>query len=166
MIPGDRRRADDRPPPRAIVRSSFGAALALIGAVLLFLGWYGASGRSTIGEQMPYLASGSIPGAALLVAAAVVLAGESSQRAAERTHRLMVELHSLLVEDTPTSAVPASQNSDVADGFVVVPSGEHYHRPTCALVAGKAGAERVDSAALPGRRLVACPVCEPDQPAV
>ena len=173
-----RRLAPDQPPSRFAGRAWFGTALALAGAVLLFLGWYGVSGRASIGEQMPYLASGSIPGAALVVAAAVVLASESTQRATQRTDALVAELHTLLVveEEEEEAAVEAVEAAPVAtvvavvetsrepDAVVALPAGEYYHRAGCALVADKSGVEPLDAAAIDRRRLSACPVCEPDRP--
>ena len=172
MTMESRRLAPDQPPSRFAGRAWFGTALALAGAVLLFLGWYGVSGRASIGEQMPYLASGSIPGAALVVAAAVVLASESTQRATQRTDALVAELHTLLVEEeaaaleaAPVATVVAVvETSREPDAVVALPAGEYYHRAGCALVADKSGVEPVDAAAIDRRRLSACPVCEPDRP--
>ena len=172
MTMESRRLAPDQPPSRFAGRAWFGTALALAGAVLLFLGWYGVSGRASIGEQMPYLASGSIPGAALVVAAAVVLTSESTQRATQRTDALVAELHTLLVEEeaaaleaAPVATVVAVvETSREPDAVVALPAGEYYHRARCALVADKSGVEPVDAAAIDRRRLSACPVCEPDRP--
>jgi hypothetical protein len=155
----------DEPRPRFAGRGLFGAALALTGVVLLFLGWWGVSGQPTIGEQMPYLASGTIPGAALLIAAALVLTSESSQGHAQRTDALVAELHSLLVEETPaTPRVPTVGEHDEPGVVVALPAGEHYHRSGCALVIGKAGIEPLDADAIERRHLTACSVCEPDRP--
>lgn len=172
MTMESRRLAPDQPPSRFAGRAWFGTALALAGAVLLFLGWYGVSGRASIGEQMPYLASGSIPGAALVVAAAVVLASESTQRATQRTDALVAELHTLLVveEEAAVEAAPVAtvmavvETSREPDAVVALPAGEYYHRAGCALVADKSGVEPLDAAAIDRRRLSACPVCEPDRP--
>ena len=49
----------------------FGVIIAAAGATLLFLGWYGVSGESSVAEQVPYLASATIPGAALLIVGAM-----------------------------------------------------------------------------------------------
>lgn len=142
-----------------------GVALAVAGVVLLFLGWYGVSGAATVGEQLPYVASGSIPGAALVVAAAVILARESTQRGAERTDALIAELHALLVEEVPVAPrAPAPDASLEHDGRVAMSTSEHYHRADCVLVAGKSGVDAVDTEAVERRHLSACQVCEPDRP--
>jgi drug/metabolite transporter (DMT)-like permease len=148
-------------------RGWLGAGLALAGAVMLFLGWYGVSGAATVGEQLPFVASGSIPGAALVVAAAVVLSRESAQRANRRTDALVAELHALLVEEVPPEPTAAVATvGPVLDELVALPGSERYHRADCLLVAGKADVEPVDGTAVAERHLSACDVCEPDRPAV
>jgi len=137
-------------------------ALALVGVALSFLGWYGVSGRATIGEQVPYLASASIPGAALIVAAAVVLSAESAARATRRTDALIADLHAVLVDAVPIDA-EASATAPQDDTFVVPPGGEHFHRAGCALVVGKPAVELLDVDDVVRRRLSACPICEPDR---
>ena len=87
-----------------------------LGVILLVLGWYGVSGQSTVAQQLPYLASASIPGAALVVGGLVLAGAERVRGRAgtgsgtvnidEATARRIAELHSLLVE--PVSE-PASE---------------------------------------------------------
>jgi hypothetical protein len=152
----------DRSRPQGGGRGWLGTALALVGVALSFLGWYGVSGRATIGEQVPYLASASIPGAALIVAAAVVLTGESTLRASQRTDALITDLHALLVDATPLDADAAAVGAPLHDTLVVAPGGEHFHRGDCALVTGKPGIKILGANANDRWGLSACPVCEPD----
>jgi len=70
----------------------FGVIVAAAGAALLFLGWYGVSGESSVAEQVPYLASASIPGAALLIVGAVFAAREREGQTAERLMSTLYEL--------------------------------------------------------------------------
>jgi hypothetical protein len=139
--------------------------LALGGGVMLFLGWWGVSGAATTSEQLPYLASGSIPGAALVVAGAVLLARESTQRAARRTDDLIAELHALLVEEAPELPATPAAAVDRSDGLVALPASEHFHRSGCVLVTGKPDSESVSPEVIEHRQLTPCPVCEPDRPA-
>ncbi|HEV2635283.1 MAG TPA: hypothetical protein VGX23_09060 [Actinocrinis sp.] len=109
----------------ALVRRA-GWLTAGLGVVLLVLGWYGVSGQATVAQQVPYLASASIPGAALVIGGLVLAGaervrgrsggaggseagqGESGQRSGsgtgpagvvdEATVRRIAELHGLLVE--------------------------------------------------------------------
>jgi hypothetical protein len=148
---------------KALNRGPLGVVLAAAGAVMLFLGWYGVSGRPNLAEQMPYIASGTIPGAALVVAAAIVLMGGSTQRGTEQTSAMVADLHSLLVEEVPPDPdpVPAAEGSSpgISDGPVTVIGTKHYHRGDCALVAGKAEVVPVDQDTIDRDGLVPCPIC-------
>ncbi|GAA4925736.1 hypothetical protein ACFPM3_09900 [Streptomyces coeruleoprunus] len=123
------------------------------GAVLCVLGWYGVSGERFAERQLPYLASGTVPGAALIVAGAVLVAGR------ERPHgqvRGPAETDAGAPGEPDTVTVrPSSDEPPVR-----VAGGTLAHRPDCPLVAGKAGVVPVG-----GERLEPCPVCEPDGPA-
>jgi hypothetical protein len=124
------------------------------GAALCVLGWYGISGERYAERQIPYLASSTIPGAALIVAGAVLIARAENGMAAARID----ELYELLV------AAPETEGPDPAPGPVAVssdppvavPNGRMYHRPDCPLVGGKP-ALAADTAVL-----APCPVCEPE----
>ena len=71
-------------------------AAAAGGTVLMVLGWYGISGRVTLGEQLPYLASGTIPGAALWIVAAVLHTANRGRD--DATAARVAELHRLIIE--------------------------------------------------------------------
>ena len=58
------------------------------GAVLCVLGWYGVSGESVIEQQLPYLASATIPGAALIVAGVLLVAARPSHRTQSADQRI------------------------------------------------------------------------------
>lgn len=140
------------------------------GAVLCVLGWYGVSGERYVARQIPYLASATAPGVALIVAGAALVAGRGRGGPAgvdEETRRRVAELHALLTEAVQDPATPApSDEPHLRDGMpLAVPQGRTYHRPECALVTGKPEARPVDAAAVRERELRACPVCEPDLPA-
>ncbi|WP_345674337.1 hypothetical protein [Yinghuangia aomiensis] len=82
---------------RAAVRVYGGWFVALVGGLLCAIGWYGVSGEKYEARQIPYLASASIPGAALIIAGAVLIAARSRASDAELRQRV-AELHGLLVE--------------------------------------------------------------------
>ncbi|MFD0274345.1 hypothetical protein ACFVHB_10605 [Kitasatospora sp. NPDC127111] len=84
-----------------------GWLIAAAGAALCVLGWYGVSGESFAEQQIPYLASSTIPGAALIVAGVVLVALRPSDRTrgptgpseeADLTSRRVERLYALLVE--------------------------------------------------------------------
>ncbi|MFB7590535.1 hypothetical protein [Streptomyces sp. NPDC056169] len=131
--------------PRSRILLWGGVTAAAAGAVLCVLGWYGISGERFAERQLPYLASCTVPGAALIVAGAVLVA------AALLLPVRPPEPHPPEREETPP---PSSDGPRLR-----VPGGTLAHRPDCPLVAGKAEATEVGDAALDP-----CPVCEPWPP--
>jgi len=165
----------------ASVRPLVGWILALLGAVALFLGWWGVSGQALTAKQLPYLISGGLVGIALIVLAAVFLATEDWRRQMKRLDALehkIDELHHLLTTDvpiapgTPPATAPAPRAaarsnpavSVVGPVTLALPTGTVYHRAGCALIAGKAAAAPVDAAAVAERGLAPCRVCDPPAP--
>lgn len=151
------------------VREWPGWFAAAAGAVLCVLGWYGVSGESVVERQVPYLASATVPGAALLVAGAVLAAGRGARRS-ERADRAIEQLCALLVAEGGGAAEGSESTPDAGDSdggpaeptaALAVPQGTLYHRPDCPLVAGKPSAQPVDAAEALERALMPCPVCEP-----
>ncbi|GHH65651.1 hypothetical protein GCM10018781_18480 [Kitasatospora indigofera] len=131
------------------------------GALLCVLGWYGVSGERLPARQLPYLASATVPGAALIVAGAVLIAARQSGAGGDGTARRVDQLYSLLVgEPGPAGPQPGPPGPPLA-----LPDGTLYHRPDCPLVAGKTLAAPADAALVAERSLAPCPVCEPDPPA-
>lgn len=146
-----------------------GLAAIAAGAVLLVLGWWGASGEAVVALQLPYIASASIPGAALVVAGAVLVAGEPARRSAAASASMVTALTQLLTEAAseppPASAAAADAAGAGPEGgavvLVTVPGASHYHRASCVLVAGKAGVEPVDAGEIEASELLPCPICAP-----
>ncbi|MFJ5999988.1 hypothetical protein [Streptomyces sp. NPDC092370] len=136
------------------------AALAA-GAVLCVVGWYGVSGERYAERQLPYLASCTIPGAALLVAGAVLLAHGRGAIAAARVE----ELYGLLVAAGPDEREETGRAVlaplAVSGDLLMTPGGTLWHRADCPLVAGKAEAVPVDSTRVASGELGPCPICEP-----
>lgn len=164
-----------------------GWTLAAAGAVLCVLGWYGVSGEAFVEQQIPYLASATVPGAALIVAGIVLVAlrspgrppaappppapGDLTDRRVERLYTLLVEPDESDESDEPDEPGEPDRpdGSDgpatpTGTGPVALADGTLYHRPGCPLVSGKHGAEPVDAAAVRARGLTPCPICEPDGP--
>jgi hypothetical protein len=147
------------------MRPWVGWLLVLLGGVALFLGWYGVSGEALTAKQLPYLVSGGLTGVGLLVLGGFFIATDDIRRELTRVDDLQQkvdELHALFVtelaaEPTVDTGTPASSG----DGWVAVPNGVTFHRPDCALVAGKTEAAAVDPAVVPRRRLRPCRVCDP-----
>lgn len=130
------------------------------GAVLCVVGWYGVSGEPCAQRQLPYRASCTIPGAALIVAGAVLLTHGRNAPAAAR----MEELYGLLVAPEPADADESEQPTTplaTSRDLLMVPGGTLWHRADCPLVAGRREAVPVDSRTMVIGDLDPCPVCEP-----
>ncbi|MFF9487217.1 hypothetical protein [Streptomyces sp. NPDC014676] len=136
------------------------AALAA-GAVLCVIGWYGVSGERHTARQLPYLASCSIPGAALIVAGAVLLARGRDALAATRVEEPYGPQAAAGPAGTDDPGRPAGGPVAVSAETLMVPGGTLWHRADCPLVAGKAEAVPVDGKLIAGGELGPCPVCEP-----
>jgi hypothetical protein len=100
-----------------------GWLLAGVGVVLLILGWYGASGQAHVAQQIPYVASASLPGVALVISGAVLVGAERLRVAGGAdgaTAALVAELHELLTEPLPQgdddAAVATVARRDARDG--------------------------------------------------
>jgi hypothetical protein len=155
-------------------RPYVGWILLGLGALAIFFGWFGVSGQSLTAKQLPYLVSGGLAGLALIVVGSVFLASDNLHRHMSRLdglERKVDDLYRLLVlEPTPEpTPEPTSGPSSALDdraaadaaGLVALPAATTFHRPTCALVAGKVDAAPVDREAIAARALQPCPVCEP-----
>lgn len=154
------------PPPPTLARAArewSGWFVLAAGAVLSVLGWYGVAGESVIEQQLPYLASATIPGAAMIVAGAVLIAARPTHRPTPADPRIET-LYTLLVTDTDEPQ-PAPPQPDPPT-LLAIPGGTLYHRRDCPLVAGKPTAEPVNAAAIAERGLAPCPVCEPPRSAL
>lgn len=178
--PAPRRGAPRLPrlPREGTLRPVVGYGLAALGALALFLGWYGVSGTPVPAKQVPYLVSGGLTGVALVVLAAAVLAADDVRRRIGDLHRLeqrVETLYALLTEPVPAPLTPqplpgtgdpgpapperGDEQTDTA-GTVALPTGTSYHRPGCRLVTGKP-ARRVGPAEARRRELGPCRLCDP-----
>ena len=133
-------------PPRRIA-----AAVAGAGVLLCVLGWYQISGQPTVPQQLPYLASATIPGAALLVVG------------------LVLALRTPLTPGA-TRRSPAASTPVASVGRWRVPDGRYVHTADCPLLDGRTDlipvaedVSRPDDSAAPavstGRALTVCPLC-------
>jgi len=136
------------------------AALAA-GAALCVIGWYGVSGERYAERQLPYLASCTIPGAALIVAAAVLLTHGRGALSAARVEELYGLLVAAEADDVEESARAAAAPVAVSGDLLMVPGGTLWHRADCPLVAGKPEAVPVDAKLVANGELSPCPICEP-----
>lgn len=144
-----------------------GWVIAAVGVGLNVVGWYQISGQPTEAQQLPYLASATIPGAALIVAGAVLIAGRRNGQPGAGVRG---------TTDAAVGAVPRT-------GLWALPAGSYVHRGDCPLLDGKPEAFEVTgtAGARSGQRSDGgggsggggngsgadvptrpCPICEPD----
>lgn len=123
-----------------------GWVIAAVGVGMDVVGWYQISGQATEAQQLPYLASATIPGAALIVAGAVLVGAR--RRPGEGATR-----------DVRTAAAGLSGRRT---GLWALPDGSYLHRGDCPLLDGKPEAFEVAGGADGSGPNRACPVCEPD----
>lgn len=141
---------------RVVVGAPLGWAVTAAGAALLVVGWYGISGESVVAKQLPYLASATIPGAALLVAGLLLAARAPT---GERDRQLLADLHAALLTTEPAASEPSPAQTGADEGFWATARGQTYHRAGCPLT--RHGVSRITAADVRERGLEPCPVCEP-----
>src|SRR5262245_2984691 len=147
------------------LRTWLGVVVAAVGVVLLIVGWYKVSGEADVGRQMPYVVSACLPGAALLVAGAVLIAAERWRDSATRTDERVDALYALFTEPAEAARPEPVPADPAVDGHLVTVDGTtRYHRAACPLVAGKPGHD-VAATEVNDRNLEPCPVCDPPAPA-
>ncbi|WP_370085320.1 hypothetical protein [Streptacidiphilus sp. MAP12-16] len=101
------------------LRTHLGWICFATGALLCALGWYGVSGERYSARQIPYLASATAPGTALLVGGLVLLAARRGTAEPnpeqERMQRQIAVLYQLLTE---TDEAQAARQPTAAEGTV------------------------------------------------
>jgi hypothetical protein len=144
-----------------------GSVLLPTGLIVILLGWWGAAHTSYNFEQIPYLISGGMLGAAMTVAGGFLYFGYWLTRLVHEGRRERIELATLLssidariamLEVSPRSAVGGDGAVGAHAALVATATGTLVHRADCPLVVGKPGLRAVD----PSRKgLKACKVCQP-----
>ena len=163
-------------------RVTVGWLLIAVGAVAVFLGYWGVSSSLDTGKQLPYLVSGGIGGVFLLGLGTSLLFSSdlADARGQIRELRGMIEelesrlvgvvADDALVVEADAAATASSRRSTSSAGgvsgsnghrVVALPSGSTFHEPGCGVLAGKEGAQKVDARQISDRRLTPCRLCEP-----
>ena len=144
-----------------------------IGVLLCGLGWYGVSGELYAVRQIPYLASATAPGVALIVGGLVLLAARACAVEVtpeqEQLRLQVAALYGLLTEPMPDddTTAPDTTTPDTTTlepgALLAVPGGGTYHRSGCSLMDGRQDAERITPATAADRGLRPCPLCDPPE---
>lgn len=141
------------------------AVLLPLGLALIVLGWYGAAHTPYLFEQVPYLISGGLVGLGLVAGAGLLYLGSwvargsaAQQRAGEEMLEILREIRAELADrPAPRSAVNGA-NGHHGAAFVATARGSMWHRPDCAVVAGR---EDLRPVAADGEGLKPCALCQP-----
>ncbi|MFC1420710.1 hypothetical protein [Streptacidiphilus cavernicola] len=160
----------------AVLRERLGWICCATGVLLCALGWYGVSGERYAARQIPYLASATAPGTALIVGGTLLLAARRRNARpspeVDQMQRQLALLTHLLTEaaeaERAERAEQAGDNGgpDATDNLpwlLAVPGGRTYHRSDCLLVLGRQDPVRLLNGDAAVRGLRPCPLCEPPE---
>jgi hypothetical protein len=142
----------------------FGRILGLFFCVAGFtaigFGWNGSAKSAFVDVQFPYLISGGIGGAALvLLGIGLLLMAQIRDERIKLTDQLE-QLGSVVSRVTAFAGTGASANGRVVAGKST------YHRPDCRLVEGKRDLDYVSAEVAKLSGLSPCRVCDPADPDV
>ncbi len=127
------------------------------GFLLLVLGWNGAANLDYVQGQVPYLISGGMAGAALIVGGLVLAVIQELRRSTLAVTEKLEELTELLVQGGAAggpTAVPS-------DGSMVVAGRTSFHKSGCHLIDGRTDLQVMSATDASSRGLAPCRICEP-----
>lgn len=163
----------------AKLASYVAVGMVLVGFLLIYLSWDGASDLDRLQSQFPYLLSGGLVGIAF-IGAGVALFGvqELRQQGAEERARMGVLVEELsavsaavrergvevAVRQAVPSGVGAREPDDevwAAQDEVVVVGRSSYHDPSCHLVAARDDLDLMGRTQAEDLGLSPCRICKP-----
>jgi hypothetical protein len=153
-----------------------GSVMVPLGAILVILGWFGASHTGRLFEQIPYMISGGLFGLVLVIAGSFAYFGYWLARLVSderhQTNQLLEALERIEGHLANGSAAPSSPARGSAETparrplsstrpeFVATLTGSLYHRPDCLVVADRSAQDlRSVRAGAKGRS--PCRICLP-----
>jgi hypothetical protein len=137
-----------------------GALCIFGGAAAIYLGWYGAAHTRDVTDQIPYVVSGGLLGAALIVLGGSFYFSFYVARLHAATRRQAAALERVSERLDALAMLAAAREERPNGSVLVVAGGRRYHRPGCTLVAGK-DTTTLGVADAQDRGLEPCKVCEP-----
>lgn len=139
-----------------------GIGLAVLGFLLLFLGWNGAASYDRVPAQFPYLISGGLAGLSVIVLAGALLVINAQRQDRAAMLNSLAELREA-VERLSLGAAGAGAGANLsqalADGLVVAGPGS-FHRPDCKLLDGRGALPTVTVEAAQEQGLQPCRACD------
>ena len=144
-----------------------GIGLAVLGFLLLFLGWNGAASYDRVPAQIPYVISGGLVGLSVMVLAGAMLIVNAQRQDRSAMLNSLAELTEAVerlalssgTRSGGTAAGPSSLTQAMADGLVVA-GPRSYHRPDCKLLDGRGVLPTVTVEAAQERGLEPCRACD------
>lgn len=140
-----------------------GGVMVPLGALLILLGWYGASHTTREWEQTPYLISGAVFGLFLALAGGFCYFGYWLSRMLATEREMLDVLRSLVAPPATGTAAPEGAPLATVEGpaqstFVATRAGSMFHRLDCQVVADRSSSDlRVVEPGTPG--LAPCKLC-------
>lgn len=142
------------------------AVLLPLGLLIILLGWYGAAHSPYLWEQVPYLISGGLIGVAMVMGAGLLYFGSwvarstaAQQRATQDMAAVLQEIRDELAHRPAAGAGSSNGRARKAPAaFVATARGSMWHRPDCAVVAGR---EDLRAIGPDGDGLRPCALCDP-----
>lgn len=137
-----------------------GIVYCIAGFALIFLGWNGAASNDRVEAQLPYLVSGGVAGLGLVVLGSALIVAHSLRRDRVELRAAIDDLRRAVADGAVGAAAPVASSVAGSDDEVVA-GAESYHRPSCTVAAGQAGAHRMRASEAVAAGLEPCRVCNP-----
>ena len=142
-----------------------GIGVAVLGFLVIFLGWNGAASFNDLRQQFPYLISGGLAGLGFVTIGAALLIVENSRKERAELIAAVTEL-TRAVEgmSTPPGAHSAGSTWPLVVSVLsgqVVAGASSFHRPDCRLLEGRTGITAMEVEEAEAQGLAPCRVCEP-----
>lgn len=141
-----------------------GILLALVGFVLMFLGWNGAASYNFLPAQFPYLISGGLAGLALVVLGAALLIVQNAREERAILLHALAEIREAVERSAVTGgngAAPTALLTQAEEAGLVVAGGSSFHRPSCRLVEGRGALQTLTVQQAEAAGLDPCRSCDP-----
>jgi uncharacterized membrane protein len=140
--------------------------LAVVGFLLIFLGWNGAATYDREPAQLPYVISGGIAGLAVIVLAGALMVVNAQRQDRAALLNGLAELKeamerlSLAAAGAASNGVASSRPADDEEAGLVVAGPTTYHRPSCKLLEGRGALPTVTVDVAVERGLEPCRACD------
>lgn len=127
------------------------------GFLLIVLAWNGAASVDFVQGQIPYLISGGLAGASLIIAGLVLAVIQDMRRSTLTLTEKLEELTEIVAKGQTGSGPTAVPT----DGSMVVAGRTTYHNNGCHLIEGRSDLQVMSASDASGRGLAPCRICDP-----